>query len=170
MDVEQLALLRELRERGSVTEVAEVLGKSPSAVSQQLKTLQRRVGVALVERHGRGVRLTDAGVALAESSVRVSTAIAEAEAIWDAYRGGASGTVRIATFYSAAELLVPGLLTRMRTHDGITLEISDRDVSQNDFAALSNDYDIVIAHRSDDVLPPTEPDSRSCPCFGNRSM
>ncbi|CAD6002439.1 LysR family transcriptional regulator [Agreia sp. COWG] len=154
MDVEQLALLRELRERGSVTEVAEVLGKSPSAVSQQLKTLQRRVGVALVERHGRGVRLTDAGVALAESSVRVSTAIAEAEAIWDAYRGGASGTVRIATFYSAAELLVPGLLTRMRTHDGITLEISDRDVSQNDFAALSNDYDIVIAHRSDDVLPP----------------
>ena len=153
MDVNQLALLRELAERGSVTEVAYALGKTPSAVSQQLRTLQRQVGTVLVERVGRGVRLTDAGHALAESSVRVATAVAEAEAIWSAFRGGASGTVRMAIFYSAAELLVPGLLTRMRAHPGIALEISDRDVSQDDFAALTSDFDVVVAHRSDDVLP-----------------
>lgn len=154
MDLNQLALLRELAERGSVTEVAYALGKTPSAVSQQLRTLQRQMGTVLVERVGRGVRLTDAGHALAESSVRVATAMTEAEAIWDAFQGGASGTVRMAIFYSAAELLVPGLLTRMRAHPGISLEISDRDVSQNDFAALTSDFDVVVAHRSDDVLPP----------------
>ena len=154
MDLNHLALLRELAERGSVTEVADALGKTPSAVSQQLRTLQRQMGTPLVERVGRGVRLTDAGHALAESSVRLATAMAEAEATWSAFQGGASGTVRLAIFYSAAELLVPGLLTRMHAHPGITLEISDRDVSQDDFAALTSDFDIVVAHRSDDVLPP----------------
>jgi len=154
MDVSQLALLRELADRGSVTEVALALGKSPSAVSQQLKTLQRQVGVVLVERSGRGVRLTDAGRALAESSVKISVAIAEAEATWDAYRGQPVGVVRIATFFSASELFVPGLLARLRAYPGITVEIDDRDTTQDAFAAITADYDIVIAHRSDDVLPP----------------
>jgi DNA-binding transcriptional LysR family regulator len=154
MDVSQLALLRELADRGSVTAVASALGRSPSAVSQQLKTLQRQVGVELVERAGRGVRLTDAGRALADSSVRIATAVAEAEATWAAYRGDATGTVRIATFFSASELFLPGLLTRLEAHPGIRLVVDDRDVSQDDFAALAADYDIVIAHRSDDVLPP----------------
>jgi DNA-binding transcriptional LysR family regulator len=154
MDVSQLALLRELADRGSVTEVALALDKSPSAVSQQLKTLQRQVGVVLVERVGRGVRLTDAGRALAESSVRISTAIAEAEATWDAYRGEATGVVRVASFQSASELFVPGMLDRVKAHPGISVEFDDQDVSQNDFAALTADYDIVVAHRSDDVLPP----------------
>jgi DNA-binding transcriptional LysR family regulator len=161
MDVAQLAVLRELADRGSVTAVALALGRSPSAVSQQLKTLQRQVGVVLVERVGRGVRLTDAGAALAESSVRISTAIAEAEATWSAYRGAAAGTVRIATFFSASELFVPGLLTRLRRYPAIDLEIDDRDVSQDDFAALAADFDIVLAHRSDDALPPERSALRS---------
>jgi DNA-binding transcriptional LysR family regulator len=155
MDTTQLAVLRELADRGSVTEVARALGRSPSAVSQQLKTLQRQVGVTLVERVGRGVRLTDAGRALAESSVRIATAVAEAEATWEAYRGEASGVVRIAAFFSASELFVPGLLARLRAHPGITVEIDDRDMAQDEFAALAADYDIVIGHRSDDVLPPS---------------
>jgi DNA-binding transcriptional LysR family regulator len=163
MDVAQLAVLRELAERGSVTAVALALGRSPSAVSQQLKTLQRQVGVVLVERVGRGVRLTDAGVALAASSVRISTAIAEAEATWSAYRGEAAGTVRIATFFSASELFVPGLLTRLREYPAIRLEIDDRDVSQDDFAGLAADFDIVLAHRSDDALPPERSALRSVP-------
>ena len=154
MDVAQLAVLRELADRGSITGVADALGRSPSAVSQQLRTLQRQVGVALVERVGRGVRLTDAGRALAESSVRVATAMAEAEATWEAYRGEASGVVRVAAFFSASELFVPGLLTRLSRHPGIAVEIDDRDVAQDDFAAMAADYDIVIGHRSDDVLKP----------------
>src|SRR4051812_35950292 len=113
VDVAHLEVLRELSERGSVTAVARALDLSPSAVSQQLKQLQRRLDVVLLERAGRGVRLTDAGRALAGIAATVSTALAGAEADWERYRGGVAGTVRLATFHSAGELLVPGLLDRL---------------------------------------------------------
>ncbi|CAA9234674.1 MAG: Transcriptional regulator, LysR family [uncultured Blastococcus sp.] len=155
VDVAHLAVLRELAEHGSVTAVAHATTMSPSAVSQQLKVLQRRLGVVLVERAGRGVRLTDAGQALAGIAATVSTSLATAEAEWQSYRGGVVGTVRLATFHSAGELLVPGLLDRLAAFPGIELETFDEDVLQDGFAALTARYDIVVAHRSDDVVPPT---------------
>ncbi|WP_346619545.1 LysR family transcriptional regulator [Blastococcus montanus] len=157
VDPAQLLLLRELAEHGSVTAVAGATARTPSAVSQQLKVLQRRVGMPLVERVGRGVRLTDAGRALAGIADGVATALAVAEADWEGYRGGAGGTVRLALFHSAGELLVPGLLDRLAAVPAITVETHDEDVSQDDFAALTADYDIVVAHRSDDVVPPARP-------------
>ncbi|WP_091933740.1 LysR family transcriptional regulator [Blastococcus sp. DSM 46786] len=157
MEPAQLLLLRELAEHGSVTAVARATARTPSAVSQQLKVLQRRAGVPLVERVGRGVRLTDAGRALAGIATGVATALAAAEADWADYRGGAGGTVRLAVFHSAGELLVPGLLDRLAAAPQITLETHDEDVSQDDFAALTADYDVVVAHRSDDVVPPARP-------------
>jgi len=149
MEIAHLELLRELADRGSVTEVAAATGKTTSAVSQQLRLLQRRVGVQLLERSGRGVRLTDAGLALARTAIKVSTAIAEAEADWDRYRRTATGTVRLAFFFSAGEILIPGLLERMDAYPGIELITDDRDVGEGDFDALVADFDIVIAHRSD---------------------
>lgn len=165
MDVAQLAVLRELAERGSITAVAMALHRSPSAVSQQLKTLQRQAGVVLVERVGRGVRLTDAGRALAASSVRIATAMAEAETTWAAYRGGSGGVVRVAVFPSAAELLVPGLLRRMAEHPQIDLVVEEHDLAEREFAPLVADVDIVVAHRSDDVLPVDRDDVTSVLLF-----
>ena len=66
LDVRRLRLLRELHERGTVTAVAEALAYTPSAVSQQLATLEREAGVRLMERDGRRLRLTDAGRGLVE--------------------------------------------------------------------------------------------------------
>ena len=157
LDIGHLEVLRELADRGSVTAVAEAMLKSPSAVSQQLKALQAQLGVVLVERVGRGVRLTDAGRAMADSAVEVATALARAEAAWLSYRGDVGGVVRLAAFHSAGELLVPGLIERLRPLSAISLETYDEDVSQNDFAALTADYDIVVAHRSDDVVEQERP-------------
>jgi DNA-binding transcriptional LysR family regulator len=156
--VETLQLLRELHDRGSLAAVAAALHKTPSAVSQQLKAAQRELGVPLVVRSGRGLQLTDAGTALARSAVGVATALAEAEASWQRFRGAPSGTVRLACFHSAGELLVPGLLDRLRSWPGLTLETFDEDVAQDDFAALTADYDVVVAHRSDDVVAPLRAD------------
>ena len=154
-----LKLIRELGDRGSVTAVAEAGHRTPSAVSQQLKALQRRLGVRLVERTGRGLRLTDAGRALAESATGVATALAEADASWRRFLGEVSGTVRLAAFFSASELFVPGLVERVAAaHPNVALETYDEDVSQDDFARLIADYDIVVAHRSDDTAPPPRPD------------
>jgi DNA-binding transcriptional LysR family regulator len=66
LDVRRLRLLRELHERGTVTAVAEALAYTPSAVLQQLATLEREAGVPLMERQGRRLRLTDAGRGLVE--------------------------------------------------------------------------------------------------------
>jgi len=153
LDGQQLRLIRELADRGSLTAVAAALNKTPSAVSQQLKALQKLVGVPLVERVGRGIQVTQAGHALAAAAVHIATARAQAEAEWQRFRGDETGTVRLALFFSAAELLLPGLLDRLRAHPGIGLETYDEDVSQDDFPGLTVDYDIVVAHRSDDVQP-----------------
>ncbi len=152
-DVQLLAVLRELAERGSVTAVAEATHRTPSAVSQQLQTLQRQVGVPLVERVGRGVRLTTHGEVLAGLSAGVATAIARVDAAWQEHLGGATGRVDLAIFPSAAELLLPGVLTRMRAHPGIDLTLVDVDVSEGEFAPLAADHDVVVGHRSDGVRP-----------------
>jgi len=157
MDVQHLDLLRELADRGTVTAVAEALHRSPSAVSQQLRTMQRQLGVELVRRSGRGVLLTEAGQALARASVAVATAVAEAEAALEEHRGGRVGVVRVALFPSAAELLLPGLLRRMRAHEGIELEIVDHDVSEDEFAPSTADFDVVVGHRSDGGEPVDRP-------------
>ncbi|WP_036960199.1 helix-turn-helix domain-containing protein, partial [Promicromonospora kroppenstedtii] len=62
LDPRHLDLLREFADRGSVTAVARATHRTPSAVSQQLRTAQRELrGIPLVEPHGRGLRLTEAG-------------------------------------------------------------------------------------------------------------
>ena len=68
MDVRRLELLRELADRGSITAVAHATNRTASAVSQQLKILEREAGVPLTERSGRGVILTSAGRALARTA------------------------------------------------------------------------------------------------------
>ena len=148
-DIALLPVLRELAERGSVTAVAAATHRTPSAVSQQLRTLQRQAGVPLVERVGRGVRLTAHGRALADMATGVATALATVESAWAEHLAGVVGTVDLAVFPSAAELLLPGLLTRMRDHPGIVLELSDVDVSEGAFAPLTADHDVVIGHRPD---------------------
>ncbi|PYY45440.1 LysR family transcriptional regulator [Curtobacterium sp. MCBD17_023] len=148
-DIALLPVLRELAERGSVTAVAAATHRTPSAVSQQLRTLQRQAGVPLVERVGRGVRLTEHGRVLAGMATGVATALATVESAWAEHLAGVTGTVDLAVFPSAAELLLPGLLTRMREHPGIALELSDVDVSEGEFAPLTADHDVVIGHRPD---------------------
>ncbi len=61
MDYNRLQTLRELANHGTVTKVAEVMHVTPSAVSQQIKALEREMGLPLIEPDGRRVRLTEAG-------------------------------------------------------------------------------------------------------------
>lgn len=145
MEVRHLRLLRELRDRGSVAAVAAATHRTPSAVSQQLRTAARELGVALVEPAGRGVRLTDAGRLLADGAVEVDAALERVQARLDAFRGQPSGLVRVVAFPSAAELLFPPLLTAL-AEAPITVRCTDLDVREADFAGLARDADLVVAH------------------------
>ncbi|WP_445154043.1 LysR family transcriptional regulator [Arthrobacter sp. Hor0625] len=149
MDFKRLRILRELADRGTVGAAAEALRVTPSAVSQQLKTLQEELGVVLVEKSGRGVRLTEAGLAMAGAAADVSTALARAEATVDTYRRGWQTRIRAAFFPSAAEMFLPGLLHRVKDIDGLRFEAHFEDPGVAGFASLAADYDIVLAHSVD---------------------
>lgn len=145
MDVRRLELLRELADRGSITAVAAATHRTASAVSQQLKLLEREAGVALTERRGRGIELTGAGLALAETARRIAVAIESAEALWLEFKQSPQGTVSVSAFPTAGQMLIPGALRALRDEPGLEIELTDHDLPLPDFAQLTADYDIVIA-------------------------
>src|ERR687890_1438029 len=100
LDLRRLRLLRELHERGTIAAVAEALQFTPSAVSQQLAMLEREAGVRLLERAGRGVRLTDAALVLVGHAEALLGRAAVAEADLAAASGAVAGRARIAGFES----------------------------------------------------------------------
>src|SRR3954452_13455003 len=110
LEIRRLRLLRELHERGTIAAVADALHLPPSAVSQQLAILEREAGVPLLEPAGRGVRLTDPGLVLAEHAQALLERTALAEADLAAAGGGVGGRGRIAGFESVAlRLALPAM-------------------------------------------------------------
>ncbi len=139
-------MLRELAERGTVGAVADEMNVTASAVSQQLKLLEREAGVPLIEPAGRGVRLTAAGRALAETATEVAIALERAEAKWREYLGRPAGDVTLTAFPTGAEMLLPGLLTRVADEPAINLICSDRDPTQRfEVLDMVAHFDVVVA-------------------------
>jgi DNA-binding transcriptional LysR family regulator len=146
MDVGRLEVLRELKLRGSVTAVAQATHRTPSAVSQQLKTLEREVGAPLTERAGRGLVLTPAGDALARAAGDVVVAIARAEETWRTYLASPEGRVDLAVFPTAGRMFLPELLHAAHAIPGLEIVATDVDPMHADFAGIVPDYDVVLAH------------------------
>ncbi|MFE5581248.1 LysR family transcriptional regulator [Kitasatospora sp. NPDC056531] len=153
MDERQLRILRELGELGSVTAVAEALHVTPSAISQQLRLLQRSIPVPLTERAGRRVVLTDAGQALAGAAIEVETALARARHAVTDFTEQPDGEVSVAAFHSAASAFFPPLLRSLAGPGRPRLALADEDVTQDRFPVLTRDYDLVVAHRLDHAPP-----------------
>ncbi len=145
MEVRHLFLLREIAVRGTLAAVAAATHRTPSAVSQQLRSAEREFGVPLVEPVSRGLRLTAEGLLLAESADDVGRVIAEVEARLEARLGQPGGTVSIGTLPSAGEALLPGLVSRLRG-TAITVDVRDFDLAEDEYATRTLDHDLVIAH------------------------
>ncbi|MEV6267213.1 LysR family transcriptional regulator [Kribbella sp. NPDC051936] len=148
MDERQLRVLREVGELGSVTAAAEALLVTPSAISQQLRLLQRSMPVPLTERDGRRVVLTPAGRALAGAAADVESALARARHVVDDFVEQPDGEVSVAAFHSAAAAFFPRLLCIAPK-----VSLHDEDVPQDEFPALTREYDVVLAHRLDHASP-----------------
>lgn len=124
LDVRRLQVLLAVVTSGSVTSAARNLGYTPSAVSQQLATLQREAGVPLLERVGRGVRPTTAGTVLAAHAEVLSAQLAKAEAELAELRAGRTGRVAIRYFATAGVALVPPAVAAMRrAQPGIEVDL-----------------------------------------------
>ncbi|MEU9748094.1 MULTISPECIES: LysR family transcriptional regulator [Streptomyces] len=114
LNLERLRILDALARHGSVSGAADGLHVTTSAVSQQLAKLEREVGQQLIAKHGRGVRLTDAGRLLADHAARIISQVELAQSDIEAQRGQAVGEVRLSAFPTAARGLFPVALASLR--------------------------------------------------------
>jgi DNA-binding transcriptional LysR family regulator len=145
--------LVELTRRGTMTAVAEELGYTASAVSQQLARLEEVVGQPLMVRVGRGVRLTDAGRVLAGHAQGLLRAEGLALAAARAAATQASGSVTVGVFGSTAgALLVPLMLRMAVDHPGVT--VLSKEVPVDDSAAAVERGDVDVAFGVDYPLAP----------------
>lgn len=141
-------MLRELADHGTVAAVADVLSMTPSAVSQQLKTLQREAGLPLIEPAGRRVRLTDAGRVLVGHAEEVLAALDRAQAEMDAYRTTARGEVTVSFFPSGAAMFLAPLILAARIR-GADVIGRDVDVPASRARQQLTEFDVVVVHRDD---------------------
>lgn len=157
LELRRLRLLRELHERGTIAAVADALQFTPSAVSQQLALLERETGVRLLERAGRGVRLTDAALVLVEHAEALLERAARAEADLAAAAGTIAGRARIATFQSVAlHIAIPAIEAFKDT--ALRCELVEAEPEQALPALALGDVDLVLADEWQHQpleLPPT---------------
>ena len=156
LDLHRLRLLREVRARGTISATASALGYSTSAISQQLAVLEREVGAPLLEKAGRNVRLTPAGLVLA---TRAEVLLAEMEAaeaeVATVVAGRLAGVVRVAAFQSAVlRIVAPAVKSLAGTHPDIVVEVTEAEVEQSTPALQLQHLDAVVGDEYHDQPRP----------------
>ncbi|WP_028808723.1 LysR family transcriptional regulator [Streptomyces canus] len=150
LDVRRLQVLRAVVTSGTVTAAAAHLGYTPSAVSQQVAALEKQAGTELLERVGRGVRPTPAGLLLTEHAALISAAVAQAESALADLRAGRIGTLSVRYFATAGSTLMAPALARLRAeHPGVRvdLELADPEDPFQEVAGGRADLAVVVRPR-----------------------
>ncbi|WP_436501864.1 LysR family transcriptional regulator [Actinokineospora sp. HUAS TT18] len=162
-DLVRLRVLRTVADQGTLAAAAEILHLTPSAVSQQMAKLEREARCALIERHGRRVRLTEEGKLLARHAERILGAVEAAEADLDERRGEVLGEFTVAAFPTAVRGLLPGVARAMNERYP-RLKLHLREVEPYDAIAQlgRGDVDLVIAQDWVNVPLATPERMRSC--------
>src|SRR3984957_1816389 len=128
IDLVALDSLRAIDSHGSVVAAADALGFTPSAVSQQIKRLERQTGVPLLERVGRGVMLTRHGRHLVEQGTRLLADLEELQSGLHQQAGTVAGHVRLAAFSTAMRgLVAPALPAVLRAHPHLRVTLAERE-------------------------------------------
>jgi DNA-binding transcriptional LysR family regulator len=158
LDVRKLLLLRELAHRSTIAAVAEALCYTPSAVSQQLAALERDAGVPLLQRTGRRVTLTPAGIALAGQTEEILALLERAAAGLAAAQAGLAGPLRIGAFPTAMRTILPAALVALgRDHPGLELMVTELDPAAVPDALRSGALDVALVHEYEFVPAPRDP-------------
>ncbi|MFF8432266.1 LysR family transcriptional regulator [Streptomyces sp. NPDC016566] len=145
-DLHRLRLLRELKHRGTLAAVAQALSYAPSSVSQQLSQLEAEVGVPLLEPVGRRVRLTEQAEILVAHTEALLQRLERAEADIAASLTDLNGTLRIASFQTAALTLVPTALGLLREHHPrLRVHVTHMEPEKALPALRARDFDLIIA-------------------------
>lgn len=147
LDLGRLKALHAVAVHGTVGAAAEVLGYTPSAVSQQIAKLERETRTTLLERAGRGVRLTDAARLLADTAGHVLKLVEEAEVALEEQRGAAIGRLCVGSFATAARGLLPEVLARLaEQHPALDVRLTEIDPPYATEAVARGELDLAIVH------------------------
>ncbi|GMA33246.1 LysR family transcriptional regulator [Litorihabitans aurantiacus] len=148
IDLDAVVALRAVATRGSVAAAGSALGFTPSAVSQQIKRLERGTGVELLERVGRGVVLTDAGRSLVAASSGLLAELEQIETDLRRAAGAVTGEVRLAAFSTAVRgLVAPALGGLRRSHPGVAVPLSEAEPWDTVAMVASGQRDLGVVHR-----------------------
>lgn len=129
IDVNRLRVFRAVVAAGSIQAAATNLGYTPSAVSQQVTTLQRETGLTLLERVGRGIEPTVAGLELAEAAGGVLGSLDEVESRVADLRVGRTGSLSVAYISSVGMAWMPGIIAEVvRDFPGLRLGLHVREL------------------------------------------
>lgn len=152
LDVTRLRVLDALARHGTVTAAARALDYSQSSVSHHLARLEAETGAKLLQRAGRGVRLTQAGQLLAGRAAEIIGRLDAADAELAAHVGLTAGRVRLAGFASAiGALVLPAAAELTREHPG--LEVSSIDTHPPEALTLlrTGRVEVAIVFRYEDA-------------------
>jgi DNA-binding transcriptional LysR family regulator len=158
LNTTRLVILRELAARGTITAVAGALYLTPPAVSHQLAVLEREVGVPLLTRTARSIRLTDAGRRLVAHAETILADCEEALADVATFSAKVSGTVHLAAFQTAAQsIAVPAVDALRRRHPALEVVMSEIEPEPSVAALKAGQLDMALSHEWDLVLVPPDP-------------
>src|SRR5881227_2883917 len=130
-DTTRMRLLVEIDRQGSLSAAAQAVGIGQPSASQHLRTLETAAGQRLVERSGRGSRLTEGGRALAASAAQALAALAAGEQELGALAGLQAGTIRLGASTAPGAYVLPDTLGCFRRDfPGVAVERSEEHTSE----------------------------------------
>lgn len=147
LDLQRLRALHAVSVHGTVGAAAVALGYTSSAVSQQIAKLERETRTVLLEREGRGVRLTDAAHQLVATAQELLAIVERAETDLEERRGVPSGRLTVAAFPSAARGLMPSVLADLAArHPALDTRLTEVDPHLSVDLVAKGAVDLVVAH------------------------
>jgi DNA-binding transcriptional LysR family regulator len=154
LDVTRLRVIDAVARHGSVTAAARELHYSQPSVTHHLGRLEAETGAQLLQRVGRGIRLTEAGLLLADRAAEIIGRIDAADAELAAHIGLSAGRVRLAGFSSAVGSLVPGAVAALASrHPGLQISLTDTHPPESLELLRTGRIDVAIIFRYDETEP-----------------
>jgi len=151
LNLARLKILKEVAYRGSFSAAADALSYTQSAISQQIATLEAETGMALLERHPRGVSLTAAGQTLVGHAENVLADLDAAETALAEIAGLRGGRLRMASFPTAGATLMPlAIATFASRHPGVELTLAEGEPLQIASRLRSGELDLALLFEFDE--------------------
>jgi molybdate transport repressor ModE-like protein len=164
VDLTSLRILLAVAQTGSITQAAEQCHLALGAASTRMKELEQRLGVELLERHARGVRLTEAGQLVLDRARAIERELGRMQVELEDHLQGVTGHIRVIANVSSIATVLPNDLTEfLQSHPGIRIDLSEYTSREIQRMLADGQADIGVL-----AGPVTREDLESAPYYKDR--